>query len=71
LNAEPVIARLVRLPEVLRRTGLSRSEVYRRVAIGSFPKPLKLGIHASAFVDAEVTAWVAARIEARDSGEGA
>ena len=64
-------ARLVRLPEVIRRTGISRSEVYRRIALGSFPRPLKLGIHASAFVETEIAGWIAARIKERDSGEAA
>lgn len=63
--------RLVRLPEVIRRTGISRSEVYRRISLGSFPKPLKLGTHASAFVEAEIAGWIAARIKERDSGEAA
>lgn len=63
--------RLVRLPEVLKRTGLSRSEIYRRVSLEAFPRPLKLGIHASAFVESELEAWIAARINERDSGEAA
>ena len=63
--------RLVRLPEVVRRTGISRSEVYRRISLGTFPKPLKLGIHASAFVEAEIVEWIAARIKERDSGGAA
>lgn len=31
---------LLRLPEVCRRTGYSRSEVYRRVHAGTFPAPI-------------------------------
>lgn len=34
---------LKRLPEVKARCGLSRSEIYRRIAAGDFPKPIKLG----------------------------
>ena len=34
---------LLRLREVVRRTGLSRSEIYRRLKDGRFPAPRKLG----------------------------
>lgn len=57
---------LLRLPSVKKRTGLSRSEIYRRIAAGDFPKPIKLGERASAWAEHEVTAWIAARIAARD-----
>lgn len=57
---------LERLPQVRIRTGLSRSEIYRRIAGGDFPKPIKLGPRASAWAEHEVTAWIAARIAARD-----
>ena len=58
---------LERLPQVLRRTGLSRSEWYRQIASGSAPQPVKLGERASAWSAAEVDSWIAARIEARDA----
>lgn len=58
---------LQRLPEVKARCGLSRSEIYRRVSMGDFPAPVKLGQRASAWPEHEVTAWIASRITARDS----
>lgn len=60
---------LLRLPEVIARTGLSRSEIYRRIAANppSFPAPVKLGERASAWPEHEVTAWCEARIAARDA----
>lgn len=69
MSAVPMMAeasppRLVRMPTVLQMVGLSRSEVWRRIAAGTFPKPLKLGPNTSAFVEAEVVAWVAAQIAA-------
>lgn len=33
----------LRMPEVVKRTGLSRSEIYRRIASKRFPKPQRLG----------------------------
>lgn len=57
---------LERLPQVKARTGLSRSEIYRRIALGDFPRPIKLGERASAWSTAEIDAWIADRIAARD-----
>lgn len=59
---------LLRLREVSRRTGKSRSEIYRRIAAGDFPQPVKLGERASAWPEHEVAAWIASRIAARDAG---
>ena len=35
--------RLIRLPEVLSRTGYGRTTIYRKMEDGSFPKSIKLG----------------------------
>ncbi len=58
---------LLRLREVCRRTCKSRTEIYRRIAAGDFPPPVKLGERASAWPEHEVTAWIADRIAARDA----
>jgi prophage regulatory protein len=49
---------LWRLPTVIAQTGLSKSEIYRRINIGTFPKPLKLGARAVAWPAAEIDTWV-------------
>lgn len=58
---------LLRLPEVMNRTGLSRSEIYRRIGAGSFPSMVKLSERASAWDSREIDRWVLARIAARDA----
>ena len=60
--AMPLI--LERLPAVKSRTGLSRSEIYRRISIGSFPGPVKLGARASAWDSRQVDQWISQRIAA-------
>ncbi|MCI4567563.1 AlpA family phage regulatory protein [Lysobacter sp. CFH 32150] len=66
----PAIGGLIleRLPKVKARTGLSRSEIYRRISAKppTFPAPVKLGERASAWNAAEVDRWIADRIAARD-----
>lgn len=53
---------LLRLPEVIRRTGLARSTIYKRAAEGTFPKPVKIGQRGSAFIESEVEQWIEQRI---------
>jgi prophage regulatory protein len=54
--------RLLRLPNVIAITGMSRSELYRRMAAGTFPMPVKLGIRMSAWPAGEVMSWIEAQI---------
>lgn len=56
------VVRLERLPIVKARCGISRSEIYRRVALGTFPKPIKLGERLTVWNSAEVSQWIADRI---------
>lgn len=66
-GSNPCLGVLLRLPVVRARTGLSRSEIYRRVQSGLFPAPVKLGERASAWPESEVAAWCQARIAERDA----
>lgn len=57
--------RLVRLAEVVERTGLSRSGVYDRIKKGSFPPSVALGEgRARRWVDSEIDTWIAEQIAA-------
>lgn len=49
---------LERLPQVKLRTGLSRSEIYRRITCGEFPRPVKLGKHIRAWDSSEIDRWI-------------
>lgn len=71
IQAEPP-DRLIRLPEVIHLTGMSRPSIYRMVAAGSFPAPIKLSERSSAWVHAEVQAWIGKRVNAsRGAAEAA
>lgn len=45
---------ILRLPTVLNRTGLSRSTVYLRIGLGTFPKPIKLGGRAVGWLESDI-----------------
>ncbi len=55
---------ILRLPEVKRNTGLSRSTLYLKIAQGTFPKPVSLGARAVGWLEAEIQEWLQQRIEA-------
>ena len=53
--------RLMREPEVLRLTGLSRSSLWAMVSRGLFPAPVRIGLRAVAWRAWEVYAWIESR----------
>jgi prophage regulatory protein len=67
LSGEP---RLQRLAEVRDRTGLSRSEIYRRVSIGTFPAPVKLGRRSTAWDSRKISAWIEEVLESGGCDHG-
>ena len=52
---------LLTRPEVERRTGLSRSTLYRKMREGTFPVPLKVSERAVRWRDSDVRAYVDSR----------
>jgi prophage regulatory protein len=63
----PTQYRLIKLPEVKRITGKGRTSIY---SDPSFPRPLKIGPRASAWVESEVIAWIESRINEREAERG-
>jgi prophage regulatory protein len=55
---------LLRLPSVQAQTALSKTEIYRRIKAGSFPKPIKLGARAVAWPASSIDAYIKSLIEA-------
>jgi prophage regulatory protein len=56
---------LARLPTVLRLTGLGRSTIYRWIADGSFPAPVRLGPRVVAWRMSDLDRWTLSRATAR------
>lgn len=62
-------AMLLRLPEVCKRVGLSRSEIYRRMHTNRFSRAIAVSQRITAWSAAEVAEWVATQIAGRDQGK--
>ena len=55
-------AKFLRMPAVEARTGLKRPTIYALASAGRFPRPVKIGPRASAWVLQEIQDWEDARI---------
>ena len=53
---------VVRLPQVQQVTGAKRSTIYKWIAQGLFPRPIKVGMRSVGWLESEVEQWLAVRI---------
>ena len=53
---------LLRLPQVIALTGLSRSTIYLYIRQEKFPEPIKLGERAVAWREDEIKLWISRKI---------
>nr|WP_330220786.1 AlpA family transcriptional regulator [Pseudomonas frederiksbergensis] len=66
--------RILRLKQVQERVGLGRSTIYDRINPksprydSSFPKPIKLGVSAVGWIEANITTWIESRMFGGCSG---
>lgn len=58
--------RILRLPDVLNATGLSRSQIDTLEKRGEFPARIRISARASGWRSDEVTAWIEARPRAAE-----
>jgi prophage regulatory protein len=56
-----MIENLLRLKQVREACALSRSELYRRIQLGEFPRPVAIGARAVAWKQSDIQAWIASR----------
>jgi prophage regulatory protein len=53
---------ILRLPDVKKRTGLSKSSIYLKIQQGDFPRPIALGIKAVGWLEQEIQTWLEQQI---------
>jgi prophage regulatory protein len=59
--------RMLRLPQVIDATGLGKTKIYELQGQGDFPMRVKITAHSVAWVEEDIQAWLAARIQANNS----
>lgn len=50
--------RILRFPDVVRKTGMSKSDIYGRIRRNEFPEPVQLGPRSVGFVEREVNGFL-------------
>lgn len=51
-------SKLIRLPQVMDKTSLKRSQIYFYMQKGSFPKSIRIGPATVAWLESEVDDWI-------------
>ena len=62
---------LIPLPEVIKIAGISKSEIFRRLANKKFPAPVRLGGRCTRWELNEVVSWVSDRLAERNGQKAA
>lgn len=58
--------KILRMTEVVDRTGFSRSWIYVLIKLDAFPQPRKIGKRSIGFDAKEVNAWINAKLNDDD-----
>ncbi|MBN1951131.1 MAG: AlpA family transcriptional regulator [Bacteroidales bacterium] len=58
--------KILRLPKVLSKTGLTRTTLYNMIKEERIPKPIGLGMRCSGWLLSEVNSWIDFKIHQRD-----
>ncbi len=54
---------IIRLPEVKKTTGLSRSTIYKMMMENTFPATISLGAKSVGWLESDIQEWIKSRIE--------
>ena len=54
--------KIIRMPEVKAKTGLSKTTIYELIAEGNFPEQIPLGSRIVGWINSEVEEWISERI---------
>jgi prophage regulatory protein len=55
--------RILRFPDVVKKTGMSKSDIYGRIRRNAFPEPVQIGPRSVGFVEREVNHWLHCLVE--------
>ena len=56
---------ILRLPQVIKKTGRGRASIYADIVKGVFPEPISLGERSVGWLESEVDGWIDSRIALR------
>ena len=57
------MSHIIRLPDVIKMTGLSRSSIYAMMDKKLFPMSLKIGPRAIGWLNSDIQEWIDAKVK--------
>lgn len=54
--------KLLRLHDVMNKTGMSRSSIYKQMSINNFPQQIKLGARIVAWHEGAIDDWINSKL---------
>ena len=60
--------KIIRLPEVIKSTGLARSTIYKKISQKEFPESISLGVKSVGWLEGDIQKWIEDRIQATQFG---
>ncbi len=54
--------RIIRLPEVVHKTGIPRSSIYKMMSEDRFPHNIKLGPRMAGWIESEIEEWLEEKV---------
>jgi prophage regulatory protein len=62
------LSRFIDMRTLRQQVPFSKTEIYRRINAGTFPRPVTIGPRRVAFLETEVREWMEKCIKSRDAG---
>ncbi len=63
---EEISIKVIRMPQVEDKVGLKRATIWRLIAAGHLPKPIKISARASGWIESEIDEFIQRRAESRN-----
>jgi prophage regulatory protein len=54
--------RFIRMPDLKSKVGLSKSQIYKLIQQGEFPRPIKLGDKIAVWTQSEIEEWMSSKL---------
>ncbi len=61
--------KLLRIEDVMQKTGLSKTSIYDRAKAGTFPRQVRFSRRFAAWTESSVNAWIAEAIAKAQGGQ--
>ena len=64
-----IMHKILRLPEVMRNTGLARSTIYKMIAEKIFPNQISLGVKSVGWLESDIQNWIQEKISQSNAAQ--